>query len=110
MESAESNLIKVTDSAIKKLLEIKGSNVYLRVAVVGGGCSGLSYKLSWVDQLDPKDTTIPLVGLWIVIDPKSTLFIRGLELDHSDGLDGVGFTFNNPNAKRSCGCGSSFST
>lgn len=106
----ENNLITVSDGALKKLLEIKGNNVYLRIAVIGGGCSGLSYKLSWAEELDPKDTTVPLVGMWILIDPKSALFIKGMELDHSDGLDGVGFTFNNPNAARSCGCGSSFST
>lgn len=110
MESAESNLIRMTDSALKKLLEIKGENVYLRVAVVGGGCSGLSYKLSWAPELDPKDVVIPFIGFWVLIDQKSALFIKGLELDYSDGLDGVGFVFNNPNAVRSCGCGSSFST
>jgi iron-sulfur cluster assembly protein len=106
----ENNVITFTDSAVKKLLEIKGDKVYLRIAVVGGGCSGMSYKLSWADECTPDDVIVPLVGLWVVIDPRSALFVKGLELDHTDGLDGVGFTFNNPNAKRTCGCGSSFST
>jgi iron-sulfur cluster assembly protein len=104
-------MITITDSALTKLNAIQEDGKALRVAVVGGGCSGMSYKLSWVSlgETTVTDKVIPFVGVTIVIDPKSALYLNGMELDHTDGLDGVGFTFNNPNAKRSCGCGSSFS-
>jgi iron-sulfur cluster assembly protein len=115
MASAVSNPITVTDRALAKIKALMGNPVdpmYLRVAIVGGGCSGMSYKLDFVGHgtLSDKDTHCSFDGVNVVIDSKSILFLKGLELDHSDGLDGVGFTFNNPNAKRSCGCGSSFST
>lgn len=111
MVSVGSNhVITVTPRALSKIRELRVGDQGLRVAVVGGGCSGMSYKLSWVDAANDGDVIGLFDELCIVIDPKSVLFLKGMELDHSDGLDGVGFTFNNPNAKRSCGCGSSFST
>lgn len=85
-------------------------NHMLRVSVVGGGCSGLSYKLSFDDVLKEKDKVIEAFGVKVVIDSKSSLFLRGTVLDFTDGLNGQGFVFNNPSAKSSCGCGSSFST
>lgn len=99
----------ITDPALTKLKSLQEGDKALRVSVVGGGCSGLSYKLSWEDMPKENDRVTNVNGLMIVVDPKSFLFINGIELDFTDGLDGQGFQFNNPNAKRACGCGSSFS-
>lgn len=85
------------------------TTTYLRVSVVGGGCSGLSYKMSFDEAVQPGDHVIETFGLKVALDPKSMLFLKGTQLDFSDGLNGQGFVFNNPNAKSSCGCGSSFS-
>ncbi len=82
---------------------------FLRVSVVGGGCSGLSYKLSFEETPGEKDNVKEFFGIKVLADPKSMLFLKGTELDFTDGLDGQGFVFQNPNAKQSCGCGSSFS-
>lgn len=82
----------------------------LRVSVVGGGCSGLSYKMSFDETPNDGDQVYTLSGVKVFLDPKSLLFLKGTELDFSDGLNGQGFVFKNPNAKTSCGCGSSFST
>ena len=98
----------ITDRALTKIKSIREEGKALRVSVVGGGCSGLSYKLSWDAPKDNDRQTI-IDDVTLVVDPKSFLFIQGIELDYTDGLDGQGFQFNNPNAKRSCGCGSSFS-
>lgn len=99
----------ITDRALTKLKSLQEGDKGLRVSVVGGGCSGLSYKMAWVDEPLEGDKITTVDGLTIVVDPKSFLFIKGIELDYTDGLDGQGFVWNNPNAKRSCGCGSSFS-
>ena len=82
----------------------------LRVRVVGGGCSGMSYKLGF-EKNDPsaEDKVFEQDGVQVIVDKKSLLYITGTELDFSDGLNGKGFEFNNPNAKKTCGCGSSFS-
>ena len=108
-------MLTVTPKAIeqiKKLIQEEESpdQSYLRVMVVGGGCSGMSYKLGF-DQQAPaeKDKVLEKEGLRIVIDPKSYLFLDATELDFTDGLNGRGFVFNNPKAKRTCGGGSSFS-
>ena len=104
-------MITITTSAFSKLRDLRErADQSLRVSIVGCGCSGMSYKLEWIDATNPSDIVFLLEDISVVVDPKSALFLKGMELDHSDGLDGVGFTFNNPNAKRSCGCGSSFST
>lgn len=112
MESAVSKPINATDSAIAKLKSLREGDKALRVRVIGGGCSGMSYKLEWIEPatVDEKDKLF-VVGddLKVAVDSKSYIFLAGMTLDYSDGLDGVGFTFNNPNATRSCGCGSSFS-
>jgi iron-sulfur cluster assembly protein len=112
MVSAESNIITVTEKALARLASIREEGKALRIAVVGGGCSGMSYKLSWVTlgETTLADKSEIHGEISVVIDPKSALFLRGITLDYSDGLNGQGFEFNNPNAKRSCGCGSSFST
>ncbi len=81
----------------------------LRVSVKGGGCSGLSYVLNLEPAAKPGDKVINQNGIDIFVDGKSLLFLAGTTLDFSDGLNGKGFVFNNPQAKSSCGCGNSFS-
>lgn len=107
-------MIHVTENAAKQIrLLIARDNIQdhgLRVAVVGGGCSGLSYKLNFEKEAAEGDKVFEVHGVKVFLDSKSHLFVNGLTLDFSDGLNGSGFTFNNPNAKSSCGCGSSFST
>ena len=83
-------------------------NYFLRVGVVGGGCSGLSYKLDFDNEIKPMDQVFEDNGVKIVTDLKSFLYLVNTELEFSDGLNGKGFYFNNPNASRSCGCGESF--
>ncbi len=106
-------MIHVTDKAaeqIKKIMEKEGLPGHgLRVAVVGGGCSGMSYKLNFEKDAAQGDKVYEEKGVRIIVDPKSTLFLNGTTLDFSDGLTGTGFTFVNPNAKSTCGCGTSFS-
>lgn len=80
----------------------------LRVSVKGGGCSGMSYVLGFDEQPRENDTVMEMHGLRVFVDPKSLFFISGTVLDYSDGLNGKGFVFNNPQATRTCGCGSSF--
>lgn len=84
-------------------------NIGLRVAVKGGGCSGLTYDLTITDQERESDKVVEQYGVKVMVDKKSYIFLVGTELDFSDGLNGKGFVFSNPNAKKSCGCGTSFS-
>lgn len=107
-------MITVTDKAKSKVEElIKSSDLnesyFLRVSVAGGGCSGLSYKLDFDNEIKPGDQFFEDKGVKISLDMKSFLYLAGTELDFSDGLNGKGFNFNNPNASRTCGCGDSFS-
>lgn len=108
-------MITMTDKAVKELRRIMendptAKSAAVRVMVVGGGCSGMSYKLGFENQPPAaNDKVFEKDGVKVLIDPKSLLYLSGTELDFSDGLNGTGFTFNNPNAKRTCGCGSSFS-
>jgi iron-sulfur cluster assembly protein len=106
-------MITVTESAkeqaIKLMKEENLINPFIRVGVKGGGCSGLSYDLSFDDKLNEGDQEFEDKGVKIVCDRKSFLYLLGTELDYSGGLNGKGFTFNNPNASRNCGCGQSFS-
>jgi len=102
----------LTDRAAKQILQIKekenlDENLFLRVAVEGGGCSGLSYKLGF-DIRTEEDNIVVSNGIEIVIDPKHLMYLNGITIDYPDGLDARGFTFDNPNASESCGCGSSF--
>ena len=106
-------MISVSDKAKTKLEELKiqtnlEGNYMLRVGVVGGGCSGLSYNLDFDTEQKPGDQIFEDKGWKILVDMKSFLYLCGTELDFSDGLNGKGFAFNNPNASRSCGCGESF--
>lgn len=88
---------------------IKPETHNLRVGVKGGGCSGLSYAMDFDDRIDETDEVVNVdSGLKIVIDRKSVLYLFGTELDYSDGLNGKGFQWINPNASRTCGCGESF--
>ncbi len=103
----------ITDKArdrIKKIkLESNLDNTYfLRVSVQGGGCSGLSYKLDFDNETKPGDQEFESNGEKLVLDMKSFLYLAGTELNFSDGLNGKGFQFHNPNATRTCGCGESF--
>ena len=108
-------MIKVTEKAVDEIKRIQSSDnsakdAILRIQVVGGGCSGLSYKLGWDSKpLTDQDKKFEEGGVVFVVDAKSYLFLQNLTLDFSDGLNGKGFIFDNPDAKRTCGCGTSFS-
>src|SRR5215510_7677495 len=108
----DERLIKVTPSAAQKvgsLLTKQGrTGGVLRVAVVGGGCSGLQYKMDLQDGPANRDILVESSGIRVVVDPKSALYVTGSELDYLDALQG-GFKVNNPNAATSCSCGESFS-
>jgi iron-sulfur cluster assembly protein len=107
------NEIVLTDKAyseVKKIMEAnKIPETYgLRVGVKGGGCSGLSYSLGFDSEARESDKIINKDGVRIFVDPKSLFYLSGTQLDFTDGLNGRGFVFNNPNATKTCGCGSSF--
>lgn len=89
--------------------ENKPVDTFIRVGVDGGGCSGLMYNLTFDNQLKEGDQQFEDNGVKVVVDRKSFLYLVGTELDYSGGLNGKGFTFKNPNASRTCGCGESFS-
>lgn len=107
-------MIYVSDKAKTKVdhlmteADIAGKDFFLRVSVVGGGCSGLSYKLDFDNEKKPMDQEFEDNGVKVVTDLKSFLYLVNTTLDFSDGLNGKGFYFSNPNASRSCGCGESF--
>lgn len=94
-----------------KLMSEDGSpeGSFVRVGVKGGGCSGLTYELTFDHVLNDDDKSFEDNGVKVVCDKKSILYLAGTELDYSGGLNGKGFVFNNPNANRTCGCGESFS-
>ncbi len=106
-------MIFVADSAKQKITEIRqssqmGGDFFVRVSVVSGGCSGLSYKMDFDNQSRPTDQVFEHNGVKVVTDLKSFLYLFDTTLEFSGGLDGKGFAFNNPNATRTCGCGESF--
>ncbi len=106
-------LIKVLPAAADRLLGLlrkqgREEHGALRIAVVGGGCSGLQYKMDLVDGPRDRDIMVPTGGVRVVIDPKSALFVSGSELDFSDDLQQGGFKVKNPNAVVTCSCGESF--
>jgi iron-sulfur cluster assembly protein len=111
---ATDNAIKVSEKARERVLQLMQESGYaldthfLRVSVVGGGCSGLSYKMDFDSELKPTDQVFEDNGVKVVTDLKSFLYLVNTELDFSDGLNGKGFHFNNPNASRTCACGESF--
>jgi iron-sulfur cluster assembly protein len=107
------NELTLSDKAAQQILELRTSNDIpdshaLRIGVKGGGCSGLTYSLGFDMEQRDNDVLFEIKGVRLVIDPKSLFYLTGTELDYSDGLTGKGFVFNNPNAVRTCGCGSSF--
>ena len=104
----------ISDKAKEKVIKLKqdsnlDDNFRLRASVAGGGCSGLSYQLDFDDEVKPMDQEFEDKGVRVVVDMKSFLYLAGTQLDFSDGLNGKGFYFDNPNASRTCGCGESFS-
>ena len=108
-------MIYISDKAkekVEKLMQeahIEGQpDFFLRVSVVGGGCSGLSYKMDFDNQSKPTDQVFEDKGIKVVTDLKSFLYLVNTTLDFTDGLNGKGFHFSNPNASRSCACGESF--
>jgi iron-sulfur cluster assembly protein len=107
-------MIFVAESAKEKIREIRSSSkltddFFVRVSVVSGGCSGLSYKLDFDNQSKPNDQVFEDNEVKVVTDLKSFLYLFNTTLEFSGGLNGTGFAFNNPNASRTCGCGESFS-
>lgn len=109
----DERLIKVSPTAAKKvgaLLAKQGRPAgVLRVAVIGGGCSGLQYKMDLQDQPSNRDILVETCGIRVVVDPKSALYVTGSELDYVDALQEGGFKVKNPNAATTCSCGESFS-
>jgi len=109
----EPNLVNITDKALQQIRAIRTSSeaqegMGLRLAVVGGGCSGLSYKIEFSPSKE-RDNVLSFGDVTILIDPKSSIYLKGVTLDFQDGLNGKGFVFENPSAKNTCGCGESFS-
>lgn len=106
-------MISVTDKAKDKIIELKSKDGFtdnhnIRVSVKGGGCSGLMYDLNFDATINPSDEVFEDKDIKILVDKKSLLYLLGTVLDFSDGLNGKGFQFVNPNAARTCGCGESF--
>ena len=106
-------MIQVTPVATTKVKEIMGQQnpapVALRVAVVGGGCSGFSYHMAFETGENPTDNVYEFDGLKVLVDQMSEMYLEGVSIDYIETLEGAGFKFNNPNVKSTCGCGSSFS-
>ena len=103
-------MITITDQAARALLDLiasKGSGDGLRLAVEKGGCAGLQYIME-IDSAKPQDTTVEHLQAKVFIDPSSASYLQGCSLDYEDGLSGTGFRIRNPQASRSCGCGTSF--
>ena len=104
----------ITDRAADRLQTVASTegvdleSSHLRVAVIPGGCSGLTYDLGWDSQVSEGDTVFPVAGLSVVVDRRSRLYLDGVELDYTDGFEGKGFHFANPQAARTCACGESF--
>ena len=105
-------LVRVTEAAgarIRALIARESQGGYLRIAITGGGCNGLSYKLRFAPEPRRGDILVRSGGAAVLVDPKTALYLRGTQVDYSDRLLGGGFKFTNPNAKASCSCGESFS-
>lgn len=107
-------MVTVSEKALEHVVElmiqqgITPDTHYLRVGVKGGGCSGLSYAMDFDNTITDMDEVVDLNVLKVIIDKKSLLYLYGTELDYSDGLNGRGFNWINPQASRTCGCGESF--
>jgi iron-sulfur cluster assembly protein len=106
------NLVRLTQDAgvkVAALIAREGQGDYLRIAITGGGCNGLSYKLRFTVEPRRGDILVRTGGAAVVVDPKTALYLKGTVLDYSNKMVGGGFKFSNPNAKASCSCGESFS-
>ncbi len=110
--TTQTQFVSITPLAseeVKKLIAAEDKpGIGLRLGVKGGGCSGLSYDLGFTTKEDG-DTIVDSEGFQIFMDPKSLIYLKGMQLDYQSGLQGKGFVFVNPNAKSTCGCGESFS-
>ena len=106
-------MLTLTDTASTKVKELiqaeENSELVLRVAVRPGGCSGLSYEMFFDTDVAPDDVASEFGDVKVVVDPASSQYLTGASLDYKDGLQDAGFTINNPNTTRTCGCGQSFS-
>lgn len=114
-ETNQAHIVDLTESAVKQVARLlskedgKSPEQYgLRLAIKGGGCSGLSYDLRF-DQRQEKDLIQDFENIKVFVDPKSAIYLKGMTVDFDDGLMGKGFVFKNPNATNTCGCGESFS-
>jgi iron-sulfur cluster assembly protein len=106
------NLVRLTPEAGAKVAALIAREVqgdYLRIAITGGGCNGLSYKMRFVPEARKGDILVRTAGVPVVVDPKTALYLKGTQLDYSAKMVAGGFKFSNPNAKASCSCGESFS-
>ncbi len=107
-------MLNLTPRAAEKVKEIRGAEGLaeqgLRVRVIGGGCAGFSYDLFFEDETSEMDQTFTSHGIAIYVDMMSAQYVEGTEIDYVEGLQGAGFKFVNPQAKQTCGCGSSFAT
>ena len=112
-EESDTHMVQLTETAVGKVREILGTQdpkpAGLRIAVVGGGCSGFSYSMAFENTPGFLDKTYNFGELKVFVDQASLLYLDGAEVDYVDSLEGSGFKFNNPNVKSTCGCGSSFS-
>lgn len=114
LRRGDERLIKLTEAAASKVTSLlkrqgRASEGVLRVAIVGGGCSGLQYKMDLQDRPAQRDILVETHGVRVVVDPKSALYVTGSELDYVESLQDGGFKVHNPNAVSSCSCGESFS-
>jgi iron-sulfur cluster assembly protein len=106
------NLVQLTDPAgakVRALIAREGQGTYLRIAISGGGCNGLSYKMKFVPDPKRGDILVRTGGVPVLVDSKSALYLKGTHVDYSSAMVAGGFKFSNPNAKASCSCGESFS-
>ena len=106
-------MIQITEKAAKQINRLRedeelGPESHLRVKVSKGGCSGMNYHMDFDSKIDEQDKTFESAGTKIIVDTTSYLYLMGMTLDYEGGLNGQGFVFNNPNAKKTCSCGSSF--
>jgi iron-sulfur cluster assembly protein len=113
-ETLRTGFLTLTPAAVEKVRalmkrELGHESSALRVSVVGGGCSGFSYKMGFETEPQAGDQDFQQHGLRVFVDQKSSLFLKGLQIDYVDGLNGSGFVYENPKAAKSCGCGTSFS-
>jgi iron-sulfur cluster assembly accessory protein len=108
----DERLVRLTEPAgtkVRALIAREGQGEFLRIAISGGGCNGLSYKLRFVPEARRGDIRVRTAGAAVLVDPKTALYLKGTVVDYSEKLIGGGFKFTNPNAKASCSCGESFS-